>query len=126
MVHLDSGNLESARSCAEEAFKIAQAHGAALFESRARTWLGRTLGKSDPSQVDEAEKYILQGIGFLDELQLRPRSSQGYLFLGELYADTGQKEKALKTLKKAESEFRDMGIDYWLRSTQEVLERVQG
>lgn len=48
------------------------------------------------------------------------------LHLGESYTDTGQKEKALENLKKAEAEFRDMGMDYYLRRTQEVLERVQG
>ncbi len=50
---------------------------------------------------------------------------RGRLFLGELYADTGQTEKALETLKKAEAEFKDMGMDYWLRKTQEVLARVE-
>ncbi|GAG25692.1 unnamed protein product, partial [marine sediment metagenome] len=37
-----------------------------------------------------------------------------------------QKEKALETLKKADGMFREMGMDYWLRRTQEVLERIQG
>ncbi len=41
-------------------------------------------------------------------------------------ADIGQKEKALETLKKAEAAFQEIGMDYWLRRTQEVLERVQG
>jgi hypothetical protein len=44
--------------------------------------------------------------------------------LGELYADTGQKEKALEHLKKAEERFQEMGMDYWLAKTQEVLERL--
>jgi len=52
-------------------------------------------------------------------------SAQGYLFLGELYADKGQKEKALENLKKAERMFRDMGMDYWVAKTQEVLGRLQ-
>jgi hypothetical protein len=47
------------------------------------------------------------------------------LYLGELYADMGQREKALETLKKAEDAFRKMGIDYWLHRTQEVMARVQ-
>ena len=40
-------------------------------------------------------------------------------------AEAGQKEKALEALKKAESEFQNMGMDYWLRKTQEVLARVE-
>jgi len=76
--------------------------------------------------MDKAEEYVLQGIKMSDELKLRPCFSQGYFFLGELYVDTGQREKALETLKKAEGMMQEMGMDYWQRRTQEVLERVQG
>ena len=38
----------------------------------------------------------------------------------------GQREKALENLKKAKGMFQEMGMDYWLRRTQEVLERGQG
>ena len=34
--------------------------------------------------------------------------SEGYLYLGELYADTGWREKALEHLDFAIAEFRDM------------------
>jgi hypothetical protein len=40
--------------------------------------------------------------------------------LGELYADTGHNEKALENLKKAEPEFKQMGMDYWLGRTYEI------
>ena len=71
--------------------------------------------------MEKAEKSTI-----LDELKLKPWTTQGYLHLGELYADRGQSEKALETLKKAEDAFQEMGMDCWLRRTQEVLERVQG
>jgi len=38
----------------------------------------------------------------------------------------GQREKALENLKKAKGMFQEMRMDYWLRRTQEVLERGQG
>ena len=44
----------------------------------------------------------------------------------ELYADTGQREKAFETLNRAEGMVQEMGMDYWQRRTQEVLERVEG
>jgi hypothetical protein len=56
-----------------------------------------------------------------DELKLRPCFSQGYFFLGELYVDTGQREKALENLKKTERMFQEMGMDYWLAKTREIL-----
>ena len=46
--------------------------------------------------------------------------SQCYFFLIELYADAGQKEKAIENLKKAEDEFKDMGMDWWLGRTHAV------
>jgi tetratricopeptide (TPR) repeat protein len=88
--------------------------------------LGRTIGKGRKSQYTKAEEYILQGIKIFNEVQLKPLASQGSLYLGELYNDNGQKEKALEALKKAEGMMQEMGMDYWLRRTQEVLERVQG
>ncbi|GAF90894.1 unnamed protein product, partial [marine sediment metagenome] len=114
-----------ARSYIEGAPEVAHNGNEKHIEADSRISLGRVLGKMGKSEGVKAEKSILRGIKILDELKLRPSSSLGYLFLGELYADTGKKEKALETLKKAEGAFREMGMDYWLRRTQEVLERVE-
>ena len=74
---------------------------------------------------EKAEECIFDGIRLLDELKMEPFAAQGHLFLGELYADTGQKEKAMENLKKAEDNFREMGMDYWLNKTQEVLDKLK-
>jgi hypothetical protein len=50
----------------------------------------------------------------------KPTYAQGHLFLGEVYAHSGQKEKALEHLKEAETMFQEMGMDYWLGVTREV------
>jgi tetratricopeptide (TPR) repeat protein len=126
MVHFDMGNTNDARGCIEESMKLAENNNEKQIEGIARAFLGRIMGKEDISQRDKAEVHILQGIDILEQLQLKPWVYQGYLYLGELYADTGQREKALKTLKKAEAAFKEMGMDYWLDKTQEVLKRVQG
>jgi tetratricopeptide (TPR) repeat protein len=123
-VHFESGDLESALRCAEESDRIAES--GTHVEAVSKTWLGRILARYDPARADEAAQQVLQGVSTLDRLKLRPFSSQGQLLLGELYADTGQKDKALETLKRAESEFKDMGMDHFLRRTQEVLARVEG
>jgi hypothetical protein len=46
--------------------------------------------------------------------------AQGHLFLGELYAHGGQEEKALEHLKKAETMFQEMGMEYWLAVARKV------
>ena len=50
--------------------------------------------------------------------------SVGYYFLGELYADTGQKDKARETLEKALSMMDEMGMMYWPDRAREVLARL--
>jgi len=77
------------------------------------------------SQHHKAEEHILKGMKILDELGTKPYYAQGHLFLGELYADGGQKEKALGNLKKAEAMFQEMGMDYWLARTKKLLEMVR-
>ena len=124
IVHIDLGNLEDARNWGEKCLKLSQEYSEADTEALSHILLGRILGKVDPSQSGKAEEYILHGIKILDEWNMKAFLSEGYFFLGELYADTGQKEKALEHLKKAETMFKEMGMDYWLRRTLEVLERL--
>jgi len=126
MVYLDSGDLKSARSNIEETLMVCQRYGDKMYEGPSTVALGRVVGKAEPSQSAKAEEYILQGIKILEELKLKPYQAEGHLFLGELYADMGQGEKALECLKKAETMFQEMGMDYWLRRTQSALERLKG
>jgi tetratricopeptide (TPR) repeat protein len=119
--HADAGEWEHARTCLETALELAQKHGEIMNEGVSLMLLGLSLGMADKSQFTEAEECILRGMKVLEGFKMRAFHSRGYLFLGELYADTGRSEKALETLKKAEAEFKDMGMDYWLRRTQEAL-----
>jgi len=123
--HLESGDLVKAQKYIEDALELSQRSSVRYNEGMARAYLGSVLGKTDPSQRDNAEEYILEGISILDELKLKPFSSYGYLYLGELYTDTNQSEKARETLSKAKGMFQEMGMGYWLRRTQEVLQRVE-
>jgi class 3 adenylate cyclase/tetratricopeptide (TPR) repeat protein len=124
MVLFESGELESARSYSTEALKLAQSNNEKHIEGPLRILLGRIMAKTERSQYSKAEDSILQGIRLLDEWNLKPFMFPGYLHLGELYADIGQKEKAIKNLKKAETAFQEMGMDYWLSRTQAVMEKL--
>jgi len=125
LVCLDSGDSEAARGHIEESLKLAKKQGERDQEGRSTVALGRLIGKADPSQSAKAEGLILEGINILEQLKLRTYQAEGYLCLGELYADSGQKEKALTTLRKAEGMFREMGMDYWLAKTEKALERLK-
>jgi len=88
--------------------------------------LGTILGKTEPPKINKAEECILKGIEVCKELKTEPYYSLGHLYLGQLYLNSGEKEKAIDNLKKAEEMFREMGMDYWLGKAQEVLGKVQG
>jgi class 3 adenylate cyclase/tetratricopeptide (TPR) repeat protein len=124
MVHHDAGDPKNAQDCIQKALRQAQDSSEKHWEGYARIWLGRILGKKNPSQSNKDKEYILQGIQVCDELRIRPFSAQGHLFLGELYANRGQAKKALEHLKKAEVMLQEMGMDYWLAETRKVLGKV--
>ena len=123
--YLELGDLGKARQSAEQALELATSHHNPFAAGLAKTLLGKILGKADVSQSAEAEVLALEGIKVLDDLKLRPISAIGHLDLVELYADAGQKDKALEALRKAEAEFKDMGMEYGLKKAQEVLARLE-
>jgi class 3 adenylate cyclase/tetratricopeptide (TPR) repeat protein len=120
-IELDIGNNRDAKSHAETALKLSRKHNERHFEGLALVSLGRIYGNSDPPQYDDAKDYILKGIEIFEEMKYKPFFSQGYFYLGELYANSGRKEKASENLAKAESMFLEMGMDYWLAKTREVM-----
>ena len=124
-VSLDSGDLVGAQTSMEEALRLSQASGERYIEGRAGTWLGRVLGKADVSQAAVAEERILQGIRLLEQMQIKPWQAEGHLLAGELYADTGQEQKALTSLMKAQGMFQEMEMTHWLSRSQRALDRLQ-
>jgi tetratricopeptide (TPR) repeat protein len=124
IVHFNSSDLKSAQFWAEKALKISQKHHEPWAEGFVGTLLGRILGKTGAPQVDRAEDCINKGVRILEELKAKPAYAQGYFFLGELYADTGQRDTALENLKRAEKMFQEMGMDHWLEKTNAILGRL--
>ena len=90
-----------------------------------KIYLGAILAKSEQNQNEQAENYIFEGIKMIEDLEQMSLYSQGYFFLGELYLERGQKEKALSNLQKAENMFKEMGMNYWLYKTQKVLKKLR-
>jgi tetratricopeptide (TPR) repeat protein len=118
----NSGDLKDALGFIEKALQLSQKNTQKIVEGRSWIWMGRIVGRSDPSRKDKAEQYILRGINILEKLKLKPFFTEGRLFLGEFYLDTGEKEKAMETLKEAETMFQEMEMDYWLAKTKKVME----
>jgi len=123
--YLRLGDLEKARALLEEGLRLCRKNNEKYWEANAWIFLGGILGRTETPQINKAEECILQGMKIADELKVKPFYAQGHLFLGELYAHVGQKEKALENLKEAEAMFQKMGTDYWLARTRKVLETVR-
>jgi class 3 adenylate cyclase/ABC-type dipeptide/oligopeptide/nickel transport system ATPase component len=122
LVHFASGNLSEATLHAEQALNLAQTNHEKFHEGQSLIQLGRTVGKMEKSQIDKAEEYILQGMKILDELGIKPIYARSYLFLGELYANAGQQERAVENLKKAGEMFQEMKMDHDLVLIRKVIE----
>ncbi|MCG6536505.1 MAG: hypothetical protein L7F78_17820, partial [Syntrophales bacterium LBB04] len=126
LANFSLGNLEEAKIQADQALQWSFASNEKHFHGISKICLGRVLAKADPEQIEAAVGHIRQGISLLEELGILPWSGLGYLWLGEVYAEAGRKEEARKNLKKAETMFREMGMDYWLDRTREILGKLPG
>jgi class 3 adenylate cyclase/tetratricopeptide (TPR) repeat protein len=125
LLHLEKGDMTNALKYVKEASALAEKNEEKLIDADSKVLLGRILGKIGKSKYGEAEEYILRGIRELESLKAKPKCAQGYLYLGELYANSGKKEQAMESLVWAERLFKDMGMDFWLSRTHSVLEAIQ-
>jgi len=121
VTYFQMDDLEHARGFMEEALKLSRKNNEKYFEVMASIFLGRILGRTETPDIRKAEECVLQGMKIADDLKIKPFYAQGRLFLGELYAHEGKKRKALENLKRAETMFLEMGMDYWLAEARKVL-----
>lgn len=112
-VHCDLGNREKARSCVDEALRLAEMNHEIYYTGLANITLGRILGGQQP-RVPDAEEAILRGIGILDNLRVEPQVGIGHLRLAELLAGLNQSERASASFRQAETIFKKIGMNNWL------------
>ena len=124
VIYFSADQLNDARENIENALALSQKNNEKYIEGLAWLWQGKIFWKMGLFKEEKAEKSIRKGIKTLKNLKIKPIYSCGYLFLGELYLDSGQREKALKYLKKAEENFKDMEMDYWLKKTEDILKSI--
>jgi tetratricopeptide (TPR) repeat protein len=125
MVHLELSDLTKALFHAEEAINYAMKNKERHWEAFSLWQLGMVGWRSQKIKIDEAEQHIRQGIRIVNELGMKPFEMVGYLYLGDLFADANEREKALEILKRVEKAFQEMGMDYWLTRTEGILGRLR-
>jgi class 3 adenylate cyclase/DNA-binding CsgD family transcriptional regulator/tetratricopeptide (TPR) repeat protein len=125
LIQLESGDLDSAGAAAEQAMTAAVRSRDRWVEAAAGLVLGAILVKKDRANAAAAEKHILDGMAIARELGLRPFQARGHLCLGELYAATGQRKKALDNLRMARAAFEEMGMQHFLHETRKAMEKMR-
>jgi class 3 adenylate cyclase/tetratricopeptide (TPR) repeat protein len=122
------GDLMRARDSVEAGLKIAHEAKTKAQEGLALMILGSIMGKADPIHIDDATLTIQKGITILKERRSNGIYSQGYLFMGELFADAEQKKEALQNLKKAEVMYLEMKVtpkSYWLKRARHAIAKLE-
>jgi class 3 adenylate cyclase/tetratricopeptide (TPR) repeat protein len=124
VAHIEMGELEEAQTHFELGLQSALQNQERMVQAVLRCYLGLVMAGKDPTHIEAAEDYIRQGITQLEELGIRAFYTLGYMIMGEVYAESGRPEEALEPLKKAEGMFQEMGMDYWLGRTRDLLGKL--
>jgi class 3 adenylate cyclase/tetratricopeptide (TPR) repeat protein len=122
--HYHAGDLGKAIDLMREAYELSEKSQERHSAGKSLIWLGRMTGKADSQKENEAVETIQKGMEILNALETRPDVSIAHLFLGELYGDVGRVDKASGPLKEAAEMFEEMGMDYWLKKTRAILEKL--
>ncbi len=119
-----AGDLSKAIDLMKEAYGLSEKSQERHSAGKSLIWLGRMTGKADSQKENEAVETIQRGLKILNALETKPDVAIAHLFLGELYWDLGRADRASGFLKEAAKMFEEMGMEYWLVKTQEVLGRL--
>ncbi|MBW1769210.1 MAG: tetratricopeptide repeat protein [Deltaproteobacteria bacterium] len=122
--HYFAGDLGKAIDLMKEAYALSEKSNERHSTGKSLIWLGRMTGKEDSQKENEAVETIQRGLKILNALETKPDVAIAHLFLGELYWDLGRADRASGFLKEAAKMFEEMGMEYWLVKTQEVLGRL--
>jgi class 3 adenylate cyclase/tetratricopeptide (TPR) repeat protein len=120
LIYSEKGELEEAHLCATEAVKLSKGRMVGGWEGMACVVMGRVLARMGEPRHEEAEEYVKEALMILDKYRVRTWFAIGLFTLGEIYARSANRKKALQSLKKAETMFKEMGMDYWLAQTYTI------
>jgi hypothetical protein len=83
--------------------------------------LGEVAARSEPCNVQEAERRYRDAITLAHDLGMRPLVAHCHLGLGKLYRRTGQREQAQEHLTTATTMYREMDMRFWVEQAEAEL-----
>jgi class 3 adenylate cyclase/tetratricopeptide (TPR) repeat protein len=94
----------------KQAHALAVESGQRYVAGKALTWLGRIESRLGPQLYAAASEHICKGIDMLGDLDILPELALGHLFLGEVYARSGDKGLSAEHVSRARQMFQDVGM----------------
>ena len=82
--------------------------------------LGDTYRKM--KNYENAEKYLFEGLEGVKKVGDKSWEATGYVYLGRLYEDKGEKKTAREYFNSAYNLYKSIGVE---GKTQKVLENIQ-
>jgi tetratricopeptide (TPR) repeat protein len=119
------GNFNLAKEYAEKSLSLSIKNNEKSAKGYCKVLLGHLSWKIDPDQKSQSLDMLEQGMKDLENFKKRPLLALGYLYKGELYQDSKEPAKAIENLKIAETMFQEMGMDFWLNRTQNMLAELK-
>ena len=118
-----SGDLARAIEQMEEAYRLAERNQEKHNAGKSLIWLGRLTGLEDSPNINKAIDHIQRGLKILNDLETSPDVAISHLFLGELYWNLSNTDKASSHLKTASEMFEEMGMNNWLDKARAILDK---
>ncbi len=116
--YLGAGRAQDASVLAARALDLAVEHKGRGDQAWALRLRGEIASRSDPPDLDQAERQYRQAMALAEELGMRPLVAHCHLGLGKLYQRTGKRAEAHEHFATAISMYREMGMAYWLEQAE--------
>jgi len=120
-----SGNFKLAKEYAEKSLNLSIKNNDKDTKGYCKVLLGYLSWKVNPDQKSQSLDLLEQGMKDIENFKKRPLLALGYLDKGELYQESKEPIKAIENLKIAETMFQEMGMDFWLDRTQNMLSELK-
>lgn len=121
-LYLGLGDSQKALECGEEALAVALRSESKWHKGLVYQALGGACVNMSPPQYHKAEKYLLDSIRLLEEVEARPYILPSYRGLAVLHKERGELERARECLSRVISMCEEMGMQRDLAQAREALD----
>jgi len=119
-----SGKIDEAKKCAARARALAKETKERGYEAWALKLLGDIAARGESPEAETPEHCYKRAMQLASELGMRPLESHCHLGLGNWYAQTGNKDRAITDFTTAIELYTAMDMPFWLGRTQASVKEL--